>query len=194
MSKNVIVIGASGHGRVIGDIVEASGDVLLGFLDDDLSKNKVMGPIENALNYSGAEFIIGIGDSTIRERISKMPLAWYTAIHPTAVISNSVEVGVGSVIMPNVVINNGAYIGKHCIINTSSVVEHDNVIRDYAHISVGVSLGGSVVIGKHTWIGIGSTVSNNIEICDNCMVGAGSVIVSNISEAGTYYGTKAVKR
>lgn len=194
MPKKVIVIGASGHGRVIGDIVKASGDVLIGFLDDDSSKDNIIGPIKDAANYSDVEFVIGIGNAKTRERISKMSLNWYTAIHPTAVISDSVKIGAGSVVMPNAVINNSASIGSHCIINTASVVEHDNYIGDYVHISVGARLGGSVTIGNRTWIGIGSTVSNNICVCDDCMIGAGSVIVSNISEAGTYYGTKAIKR
>ena len=35
MSEKVIVIGASGHGKVVADIVRRSGDTLLGFLDDN---------------------------------------------------------------------------------------------------------------------------------------------------------------
>ena len=35
MSEKVIVIGASGHGKVAADIVRSSGDTLLGFLDDN---------------------------------------------------------------------------------------------------------------------------------------------------------------
>ena len=33
--KQVIIIGASGHGKVIADIVEKSGDQVVGFLDDN---------------------------------------------------------------------------------------------------------------------------------------------------------------
>ena len=38
MPKEVIIIGAGGHGKVIADIVIKSGDKLLGFLDDNLEK------------------------------------------------------------------------------------------------------------------------------------------------------------
>ena len=38
MNKNVIIIGAGGHGKVVADIVLASGDELLGFLDDGKRK------------------------------------------------------------------------------------------------------------------------------------------------------------
>ena len=37
MNKEVIVIGASGHGKVIADIIQQSGDRVIGFLDDDRS-------------------------------------------------------------------------------------------------------------------------------------------------------------
>ena len=33
--KSVIIIGASGHGKVIADIIQKSGDKVYGFLDDN---------------------------------------------------------------------------------------------------------------------------------------------------------------
>ena len=38
MPKNVVIIGAGGHAKVIADIILCSGDNLIGFLDDDESK------------------------------------------------------------------------------------------------------------------------------------------------------------
>ncbi len=35
MNEQVIVIGASGHGKVVADIILRCGDTLLGFLDDN---------------------------------------------------------------------------------------------------------------------------------------------------------------
>ena len=36
MAKTVVIIGASGHGKVIADIILKSGDSIKGFLDDSL--------------------------------------------------------------------------------------------------------------------------------------------------------------
>lgn len=36
MNKKVVIIGASGHGKVIADIIIKSGDELIGFLDDNV--------------------------------------------------------------------------------------------------------------------------------------------------------------
>ena len=203
MNKEVIVIGASGHGKVIADIIQQSGDRVIGFLDDDRSLPEtfiglpVLDTTDFYEKYQDYFFIIAIGNMAIREKMTQkmQGVRWYTAIHPSAVVSDkAVSVGEGTAVMPNAVINAGATIGKHCIINSSAVVEHDNVIDDFAHISVGAKLGGTVRIGQRSWIGIGACVRNNIFICADCMIGAGAVVVKNIQEAGTYIGVPAKKR
>lgn len=190
MAKNVVVIGAGGHGKVIADIITACGDNFLGFLDDDESK-KTLGKVADCEKYADCFFVIGIGNAEIREKFSKLPYKWYTAIHPSAVVSPSAKIGEGTVIMPNAVVNADAKIGRHAIVNTTAAVEHDNEIDDFVHISVGAKLGGTVKIGKRTHIGIGATVKNNIDICADCIVGAGAVVVKNIERKGIYKGIPA---
>ena len=188
--KDVIIIGAGGHARVIADIVTAAGDRLLGHLDDHAP---AMGPVSDYINYPDAYFIIGIGSSSVRRRMAEKlgDVQWYTAIHPTAVIGSHVTIGKGTAVMANAVINPGACVGQHAIVNTGAIVEHDNQISDYVHISVGAKLAGTVSIGPDTWIGIGAVVSNNLSICGGCMVGAGAVVVKSITDPGTYVGVPA---
>ena len=200
MRKKVIIIGASGHGKVVADIIQKSGDILLGFLDDNkslpdqLSGITILGTVNDYKKYSQAKFIIAIGNAEIRERISKEVKtdSWYTAIHPNAVISKlDTRIDQGTVVMANAVINPGAVIGKHCIINTGAIVEHDNTIEDYVHVSVGAQLAGNVRIGRKTWVGIGTTIKNNVSICSECTIGAGAVVVKDIVDKGIYVGLPA---
>lgn len=201
MSKSVVIIGASGHGKVIADTVLKSGDKVVGFLDDGVKKGtqivgfSVLGKTEDYKNYADCEFVIAIGDSYIREKIAnELPVKWYTAIHPTAVISSlDVEIGEGTVVMANAVINSSAKIGKHCIINTGAIVEHDNVLEDYVHLSPNVVLSGIVKVGKSTHIGAGSCTKQVLNIASDCVFGAGSVIVKDITESGTYAGVPVKK-
>lgn len=195
MSKKVIIIGASGHGKVIADIIEKSGDVVVGFLDNDLSKNGVIGPVSDCIKYKDKYFIIGIGNTQIRKRIAEEypELSYYTAVHPAAVISSDVSIAEGTAVMANAVINASAVIGKHCIINTASVVEHDNIIGDYVHISPGAILCGGIKVGDETHIGAGAVVRNNVTICKNVTVGCGACVVKDIGESGTYVGVPAKK-
>ena len=194
MCENVIIIGAGGHGRVVADIIKKSGDCVFGFLDSDLSKQDVIGRVEDCVKYFDKKFVIAIGNNAIRKKISQeYNLEYYTAVHPSAVIGENVEIGEGTVVMANAVINPNTYIGKHCIMNTSSVTEHDNVISDYVHISPGAILCGTVKIGECTHIGAGTAVKNNVSITADVVVGCGGCVVKDINECGTYAGVPAKK-
>lgn len=194
--KKVIIIGASGHGKVIADIIHQSGDKVRGFLDDDPTKKEihqipVLGKIEDTQKYKdNYDFIIGIGNNKIRKEIaeSNPALNYYTAIHPTAVIGEGVRIGNGTAVMAGVVINADAEIKKHCIINTSAVIEHECVIGDYTHVSPQACLCGNVHVGEECHVGAGTTIINNRNIANNIIIGAESVVIKDINEAGTYAG------
>lgn len=203
MSRQVVIIGAGGHGKVAADIIRCAGDQVLGFLDDGegipdyIAGIPYLGKIENYVNYPGVSFLIAIGNAQVRERIAQrlQGVSWHTAIHPAAVVSGlETSVGEGSVIMAGAVVNPGAVIGSHCIINTCAVVEHDDYLEDYVHISVGARLGGVVRVGKGSWVGIGAVVSNCLNVCERCMIGAGAAVVRDLDEPGIYVGVPARKK
>ncbi len=200
--KELIIIGASGHGRVVADIAREAGYTSIQFLDDDSTltvcgEYSVVGNCDRMTVFD-CDFIVAIGNAAIRrmmqERLERNGKVLATLIHPSAVVAKDVRLGTGTVVMAGVVINPGVVIGKGCIINTCSSVDHDCLVGDYVHISVGAHLAGTVHIGMETWIGAGATVSNNISIIEKCVVGAGAVVVRDIKEQGTYIGVPAVKK
>ncbi|MDF2545684.1 MAG: epsM [Anaerosolibacter sp.] len=199
MKDILIIIGASGHGKVVADIaIKMNKWQSIAFFDDDESIKasmglKVIGNTTDAYIYiDKADFFVAIGNNATREKVQEKlmdeGMSVVSLIHPSAVIGTDVEIGIGTAVMAGVVINSSSKIGKGCIINTSSSLDHDNVIEDYVHISPGVNLAGTVKIGKGSWIGIGSVVSNNVNLCSGCKVGAGAVVVKDITESGTYVG------
>lgn len=196
MNERLIIIGASGHGRVVADIAKLNGYNHIVFLDDDRSvmqceKYGVIGLSDDAEKIDGSVFI-AIGDSVVRQKLCERYMKRLVSlVHPDAVVATDVEVDLGTVIMAGVVINPGSRVGKGCIINTSSSIDHDCLVNDYCHIAVGAHLSGTVRIGSGTWIGIGAVVSNNVNICSGCMIGAGAVVIRDIDEVGTYVGIPA---
>lgn len=206
MPKDVIIIGAGGHARVIADIIKKSGDEIVGFLDDnaDIQGNTIFdGKIvlgdtseESVKKYSDCYFIIGIGNNRVRKIISEKysNLKWYTAIHPSSIIGSDVSINEGTVIMAGTIINTGTIVGKHCIINTSSSLDHDNILEDYVHISPGSHLAGTVKISEETWICAGVTVINNITIGKNNVIGAGATVIRNIVEENSTFIGVPVKK
>lgn len=203
MSKQVVIIGAGGHAKVIADIIKKSGDIVYGFLDDNkevgeqiIAQYKVLGKIEECVHLQEKNkqlyFVIAIGNNYIRRSIyEKYKLNYYTAIHPTAILGMQVEIGEGTVVMAKACINSHTTVGKNCIVNTGAIVEHDNVIQDYVHISPNATLCGTVKVGKFTHIGAGTVIKNNVSVMQDCVIGAGAVVVKNIEKKGTYVGVPA---
>ncbi len=200
----LLIIGASGHGKVVADIaLKMNKWQQIAFLDDDKNVKSsmginVIGNSNDAFSYlNDYDIFVAIGNNNTREKIqSELEIAEASMprlIHPSAIIGEKVELGVGTVVMAGVVINCCSSIGKGCIINTGVTIDHDNVIENYVHISPGARLAGTVRVGKRSWIGIGSVVTNNVYIISECMVGAGAVVVRDITEAGTYVGVPARK-
>lgn len=197
--KQLVIIGASGHGKVVADIAKRMGYGQIVFLDDHEAMTEcgdyaVVGKCCQFTEYD-CDIAVAIGNPTIRERFLKA-LAQNgnnipTLIHPNAIIAENVEIGKGTVIVAGAVVNPGAVIGKGCIINTGSSIDHDCTVADYVHVSVGAHVAGTVSIGERTWIGAGAIVSNNLSICADCMIGAGAVVVKDITEKGTYIGVPA---
>nr|WP_251126358.1 MULTISPECIES: acetyltransferase [unclassified Exiguobacterium] len=194
-----MIIGASGHGKVVADIAIKMGEWgYIAFIDDNNNMNTSLGleVIDNINNIDtyikDYDVFVGIGDNIVREKIqtkvkhlgANIPIL----IHPNATIGADVKIDIGTVIMSGVSINCCSNIGQGCIINTGSTIDHDSHIEEFVHVSPGVNLAGNVKVGKRSWLGIGSIVSNNIDITNDCKVGAGSVVVKNITEPDVYVG------
>jgi len=197
--KKLIIIGASGHGKVIADIAAKNGYTDIAFLDDNeclrsCGKYPVIGRCADAQKLD-SDIIVGIGDAGIRRQRQELLSHAHvvTLIHPNAVVADGVTIGLGTVVMAGAVINSGACIGKGCIINTCSSVDHDCTVGDYVHVAVGSHLCGAVSVGDGTWIGAGATIINHVHICSDAVIGAGAVVIRSIEKSGTYVGVPAVR-
>jgi sugar O-acyltransferase (sialic acid O-acetyltransferase NeuD family) len=191
MIKKIAIIGAGGHGKVVGEIALLNEYKIIDFFDDNFKEVKkfpfnVCGNIDllkNSLKDYNA-FFVAIGDCKKRyEKISwlkKEKVKIVTLVHPRSTISKFSFLGAGTCIMANAVVNPGASIKDGVIINTSSSIDHDCLIEDYSHISPNCSLSGNVIIGKFTHLGTGSSVHPGIRIGNNVKTGIGSKVFKNI--------------
>ena len=188
------IFGASGHAKVIADIIKASGD-MVGEVFDDSPEDKI---IDGRKVYSPREkdvegpIIIAIGSNKIRRLLAeRYEIDYAKALHPNTSISSSVEIGNGSVVMAGVVIEADTLIGKHCIINTSSSINHECRIGDFVHISPNATLCGGVEVGEGSWVGAGAVIIQGIRIGKNCMVGAGAVVIRDVPDDAKVVGNPA---
>jgi sugar O-acyltransferase (sialic acid O-acetyltransferase NeuD family) len=175
--------GASGHAKVIIDILRANNEPIEALFDDNegihclldypvLRPSEVRGPL-----------IISIGNNSVRRKIARqLDVEYGRAFHPSAIISEEAMVHEGTVVMQGAIIQSGVQIGRHCIVNTGASVDHECTIEDYVHISPHCTLCGNVEVGEGTWIGAGSTVIPGVRIGKWSIIGAGSVVTKDIPD------------
>jgi sugar O-acyltransferase (sialic acid O-acetyltransferase NeuD family) len=193
----VLVYGAGGHGRVVADILLASGcRELGGFLDDSkaLHGSTVMGlPVlggedwlQDKEDKSDVVLALGIGDNCIRrdkaEKHKSSGVETVRAIHPSSMLSRWVHIEQGTVVMAGAVINPGAQIGLGVIINSGAVIEHDVVIGDYGHVSPNAVMGGESRLGPLSHLGLGAVVLPGVTIGRGSIIGAGAVVVEDVPD------------
>lgn len=192
MENKFCIYGASGHGKVIIEILEAMGiKVDLIFDDNDAIKSLLNYPVQKFSPQltQDKKMIISVGNNSIRKKIASTINAEYgIVIHPSSFVSPRCVLGEGSVVMPGVTINVNTSIGKHCIINTNASVDHDCIIRDFVHISPNATLCGDVHIGVGTHIGAAAVIIPGKKIGRYCTVGAGSVVVNDIPDFSVAFG------
>lgn len=185
------LFGASGHAKVIMDIINAQGDDVGCLYDDAPHYSEIHNkPVRLAKDASvDSPLVISIGSNKVRKLISeRYKVEYATAIHPKSIISPTVVVGEGTVVMQSAIVQSDAKIGKHCIINSGASIDHECVIENFVHISPHATLCGNVHVGEGSWIGAGTTVIPGIKIGRWCTIGAGSVVIRDIPDGVTAYG------
>ena len=193
MVTKFTLFGASGHGKVILDILQTAGFEVSALIDDNPKQAELFDvPIFNSsqsvLNPTDA-VIISIGNNKVRKRLAtELPVHFGKAIHPSAIISKQAFLGEGTVVMAGVLVNPSAQIGRHCILNTGAIIEHDCQIGDFAHVSPGVSLAGNVIVGEGTHVGIGTSVIQGIKIGKWATIGAGTVVIHDVPDYAVVVG------
>lgn len=205
MTLKTVIIAASGHGKVVLDILQQNKNIdITGFIDDDptlygksVNGVPVIGDFYTILNSieNIDRGIVAIGDNHIRaeyfKKLHDIGLQTITAIHPDAIVARTATIGNGTVVAANVVINPSAKIGDNCIINTGATVDHDNFIADHVHISPGANLAGNVSVGNYSHIGIGASIINGIVIGQNATIGAGAVVTRDVPDDAVVAGVPA---
>lgn len=189
--KKIYLYGASGHAKVIADIVEAMGGRVAGLIDDNESVQELLGiPVVHAFTEQ-SPLILSIGNNRIRKELAeKLRTEFAVAVHPSAVVSSSARIGEGTVVMAGAIVNACAKTGRHCIVNTGASIDHECCLGDYVHVSPHATLCGNVTVGEGTWIGAGATVIQGVKIGRWSMIGAGSVVTKDVPDGWLAVGNR----
>lgn len=191
MSKSIAILGAGGHGKVIGEIALMNNFKIIDFFDDNyLNIKDYSFEIKGDINLFRKEhhkynyWFVAIGNNQIRKNLilslNHLIKNLANLFHPKSVISNYTEIENGVSVMANVVINPGSRIKRGSIINSSASIDHDCTIGEFVHIGPNTALSGNVSVGQNTLIGTGSSVHPGIKIGQNVKIGVGKSIFRDL--------------
>ena len=190
----IYLYGASGHAKVVIEILEQQRKVISGLIDVNpaiktIFEYPVFQGMPDVDLKDDVKMIICVGNNITRKTIAeKTPVGFEVAMHPSANISLRSLIGEGAVVMAGVSVNSGVNVGKHVILNTNCSIDHDCKLENYVHISPNAALAGNVHVGEGTHIGIGACVIQGIKIGRWSTIGAGAVIINDVPDYAVVVG------
>jgi len=201
--RNLAILGAGGHGRVVAETAVLLGWRTILFFDDAWPKRSVSGTweivgntqtlIDCANEVDGV--VVAIGDNYVRMELIaeflRLGLNVPALVHPRAFVSSDSQIGSGTVVLAGAVVQTGSSIEAGCIINTSASIDHDCHIGSAVHVCPGAHLAGNVTAGSRCTIGVGASVSHGISIGHCVVIGAGAVVINDLVEGITVVGNPA---
>lgn len=200
LEKQLIVIGAGGHARVVIDVLKSGGLVPGGCLDADrrlwgrtLDGVPILGGDEYLSGLPPSRFALvnGLGAalktaprSGLFERLLARGYQFPPVVAASAYISPSAVVEAGAQVFSRAVLNPGVVVAADSIVNTGAIVEHDCRVGAHAHVCPGAILCGGVELGAGAFVGSGAVVLPGIRLGPRAVVAAGVVVRKDINAGG----------
>lgn len=198
--REVFVLGAGGHAKVVIATLREAGFTVSGLYDDkpekfgqEIAGVPVLGELADLPSGGSGGFVIGIGSNLVRRQIAaRFPAVdWITAVHPRAYLHGDSKLGPGTVVFAAAVIQPGAQLGAHCIVNTAATIDHDCELGDFVHVAPGCHLAGAVRLDDGVLFGIGCVAIPGVEVGAWTTVGAGAVVSRNLPPQSVCVGMPA---
>ena len=190
--KELIIVGAGGHGIEIAWLARRCNRVIKGFLDNTPEKQnqiiadlRVLGTLDKRNDFMDCEFVIAVGSPRARKNIvcnyfNSSIYKFATLVDPTAIIGENVKISEGSMICARSILTIDVQIGKHTIVNINSTISHGCSLGDYVTLAPNASVSGDIDIANLVEIGASAVVKEKIKIKEGALVGMGSVVTKNI--------------
>ena len=204
-----VVFGSGGHAAVVVDALRTAGqNPPLGLLDRDPARHgmlivgvPVLGGddlLPELIARGVTHFVVGLGsthDTRLRRKLFELGLAQgltpLSVRHPSAICSDTVEIGRGVQILAGSIVNTEAKLEDNSVVNTGAVIEHHCVLEAHSHVASNATLAGAVRLGQGAHVGAGATIRQGIRIGPAAVVGAGAVVVKDVAEGVTVVGVPA---
>lgn len=205
---NLVIIGAGGFAREMFDLANICyanepNFKVKGFLSDGPSEIEEMGypavlaKVDEYNIEDGDVFFCAIGNLTHRVKTVNIILSkggeFINLIHPTALLSPSVRLGIGVGIKAFCVLASDVTIENFTFLQSSVIMGHDVRIGEFCQINSFSFFAGFCAVGNRVSINAGAKLIQNSIVEDDATVGMGSVILRKVKKGTTVFGNPAKK-
>ena len=210
--SRVLVYGTGQIAKMVVSIIDLDEDVsIVGFLGDDKSlwgeqfiRRQVYGGLQFLASPTVRfdEVIVALGRVAARRKVGLqirvLGIPQRNAIHPTAMVSQDVDLGEGNIIGAGVNLYVNPVIGNNVFIGPGVIVSHDSSVGDYALLSAGSVIGARVDVEEGAFIGAGATImppgwgkGARLRVGADCIVGVGAVVIRDVAPKSVVAGVPA---
>lgn len=199
-SEHAVIVGGSGHARVVHGLLDSCGISLAGLVLESPEQAWPNTPVLGSDDWLWTPaarmyaFYLGIGmtpaRTDLRERLylnlKHIGLEQPAACHSAAFVARGICLSPGAQIMAGAILQPGTQVGENVIVNTGARIDHDCTLYAHCHVAPGATLCGSVNVGVGAFIGAGAVVLPGVSIGDRAQVAAGATVIRDIP-AGTRF-------
>ena len=184
----VAIVGAGGYGRIVLDVLLASGygDRVLGFYDDahaalsgEVRGVPILGDVgmlKSMLSVEPVHVVVAISNNGSRRQVANSlrgrGARFLSAVHPEAYGSEAAVVGDGCVVAAGAIVHPYAAVGSHCFLGPRAVVDRDAEVGAGTWISAGAIVGPGARVGARVVLGQNCSVERKAVVEGDVEIGA----------------------
>lgn len=203
-----LIVGAGGFGREVyswtaGQLHSNGGSSRVGFLDDNPDcfdrfpqfRHLWVDRLSSYEPKPGDRLLMAIADPAAKLAAAKQLMGrgalFATYVHPTAVLTDGCQIGIGSILCPMSVVCCNVRLGDFVAMNVSALVGHDSVVGDGCTLSPHANVAGQVELEAGVFLGCQTVILPKVRVGEYARIGAGSSVISHVRSYSTMMGVPA---
>lgn len=190
----ILILGGASPGSGGGLVVDVLGEDAIAFLDTTPGLEEAHGiPVVGTTHEHDIEehmsdydaFIIAFARNikarmALYEKCAGFGMPFVNVIHPSVVIAESAELGVGNVIMAHSYIGSSVKIGDNNFMSSYTGIEHDCIVGSHCTFGPNVHFSGVVEVGDMVTFGMNIGVEPRLSIGSNSIIASGCMLTASV--------------